>query len=192
MVLSLSTARRAVLAALCVLALALAACSPEPPPAFTGYENTAWGVRFSPAKGWTVAETAVDGCLFAVEASSGPDARFQICVSAPRPEILLTQNTFVSCENVKQYVREALKGVNPLCTPGKVWGEFAYDTLYVRLLQSGDRVRVQCVNHLFVPLPGRLVQVIAYTLGDDEKAARDAFEANRVALMRMISSTRLR
>jgi len=181
------------LAALLAQLLALWGCSPEPPPAFRGYENKAQGLRFQPAPGWTVAETGIEGCRFAVEATGEPDVRFQICVSAPRKEILLAQNAFVACENVKQYIQEALKGIRPTCGPGKVGDYYAYDTLYYRLLGTeGGKVRVQFVNQAFAPLPGRLVQVLAYTLGDDEKKARELFEANRDMLFAMMASVRLR
>ncbi|WP_243367727.1 hypothetical protein [Fundidesulfovibrio soli] len=181
------------LAALLAPLLVLGACSPEPPPAFKGYESKAEGLRFQPAPGWSVSEKEIEGCRFAVEASSGQNVRFQICVSPPRQEMLLTQNAFVACENVKQYIQEALKGLGPTCGPGKVGNNRAYDTLYYRLVaDGGGKVRVQFVNQLFAPLPGRLVQVLAYTLGDDEKAARELFEANRDALFFMMASVWLR
>jgi hypothetical protein len=171
-------------------ALALAACVPDQPR--PGYENPATGLRFSPAKGWDVADVAEEGCTFAVECVKGPDLRFLICVGPPRPEILFTQNTFVSCENLKQYIAEKLKGIQPACSAGKAGPLFGYDTLYARYLQSGSRVRVQFVSHLFAPAPGKLVQVIAYSIGDDDKAAQELFEANRYTIIKMIDSIRLR
>jgi hypothetical protein len=169
----------------------LAGCEPAPP-APTLYENTQAGVRFNPSPGWDVAEKAEAGCLFAVEATKGPDLRFLICLSAPRPEILFTQNTFVSCENVKEYIQQSLKGIRPTCGGGGSGGHFGYDTLYARLLQSGDKTRVQFVNHLFMPIKGKLVQVMAYTIGDDDKAAHALFDRNRPALFDMMSSVRVR
>ncbi|WP_243360802.1 hypothetical protein [Fundidesulfovibrio terrae] len=183
--------RRSVLFLLAFVAWISAGCSQEPPQPRV-YENAEAGVRFYPSRGWDVAEKTEEGCLFAVEATNGPDLRFLICVSPPRPEILFTQNTFVSCENVKQYIAEALKGIRPTCSRGGAGGSFGYDTLYARRLQAGSRVRVQFVNHLFIPLRGRLVQVMAYAIGDDDKAAHELFDANRNAFFNMMGSVRLR
>lgn len=177
-----------------ILALAawtFAGCSQEPPQPRV-YENAEAGVRFYPSRGWDVAEKTEEGCLFAVEAANGPDLRFLICVSPPRPEILFTQNTFVSCENVKEYITKALKGILPTCSRGGAGGSFGYDTLYARRLQSGSRVRVQFVNHLFIPMQGKLVQVMSYAIGDDDKDAQKLFEANRNAFFNMMGSVRLR
>ncbi|GFK92733.1 hypothetical protein NNJEOMEG_00560 [Fundidesulfovibrio magnetotacticus] len=172
--------------------LLLAACAQEPPER-RSYRNDAVGLRFHPAKGWTVAETTEDGCTFAVEASNGPDLRFVICLSPPRTDILLTQNAFVSCENVKQYVAESLKGIKPTCMRGGAGDHFGYDTLYARLLRGGDgKVRVQFVNHVFAPVKGRLLQVMAYAVADDDKQAHALFDANRAALFAMMQSVRLR
>ena len=169
----------------------LAGCSLEPPKP-QGYENAAAGIRFTPASGWEVAEMSVEGCVFAVEASKGPGLRFLICVSPPRPEILFTQNVFVSCENVKQYIQEALKGIRPICNRGGAANVSGYDTLYARFLHSGSKVRVQFVNHLFLPVKGKLVQVMAYAVGDDDKAAHELFDQNRSAFFNMMGSVRIR
>jgi hypothetical protein len=169
----------------------LAGCKPAPPVP-TLYENKQVGLRFNPSPGWDVAEKTEAGCAFAVEATKGQDLHFLICISPPRPEILFTENTFVSCENVKEYIRQALKGVRPTCDPGGAGGHFGYDTLYARLLQSGDRARVQFVNHLFMPVKGRLVQVMAYSIGDDDKKAHALFDKNRPALFDMMGSVRVR
>lgn len=177
------------IAALALL-LAVTACMSDPPR--PGYENPSTGLRFSPAKGWDVADVTEEGCTFAVECVKGPDLRFLICAGPPRPEILFTQNTFVSCENLKQYITEKLKGIQPTCAMGKAGPLFGYDTLYARYLQSGSRVRVQFVSHLFAPKRDRLVQVIAYSIGDDDKAAQELFEENRYAIIKMIDSIRLR
>jgi len=176
---------------LCFTACLLIACSQEPPKSRM-YENPKAGVRFYPASGWMVSEVTEDGSLFSVEATKGPDLRFLISVSPPRQDILFTQNTFVSCENVKQYIEESLKGVQPICRRGGAGQVFGYDTLYARLLQSGGKVRVQFVNHLFMPVKGRLVQVMAYSIGDDDKAAQALFDENRSAFFAMMGSVRLR
>ena len=170
----------------------LAGCSQEPPPRPPGYENTTAGIRFNPVHGWDVAEKSMDGCQFAVEASKGPDLHFLICVSPPRPGILFTQNFFVSCENVKQYIQEALKGIRPTCNRGGAGTVMGYDALYARFLQSGNKVRVQFVDHLFLPAKGKLVQVMAYSIGDDDKAAQALFEESRSAFFTMMGSVRLR
>lgn len=178
-------------ALLAVLAASLClGCAQEPPPSRL-YRNEAARIRFHPAPGWTVAEKTEEGCTFAVEASPGPDLRFQICVSPPRPEILFTQNTFVSCENVKQYVESALKGIRPSCTGVGAGDHFGYDALYARRLAAGDKVRVQFVEHQFIPVKGRLVQVMAYAVGDDDRQARELFERHQKALTGMMQSVRL-
>lgn len=175
---------------LACLALA-AACSPEPPP-YRTYENAQAGFRFNPSQGWDVKEREEPGCLHAVEASKGPDLRFVICVSAPRTDILLTRNAFVSCENIKQYIESDLKGIKPVCSRGGTTTLSGYDTLYARLLKSGDRVRVQFVNHLFIPASGRLIQVMSMAVADDDKAARELFDANRHSFFAMMGSVRTR
>ena len=85
-----------------------------------------------------------------------------------------------------------MKGVQPICRRGGAGQVFGYDTLYARLLQSEGKVRVQFVNHLFMPVKGRLVQVMAYSLGDDDKAAQALFDENRSAFFAMMGSVRLR
>jgi hypothetical protein len=169
----------------------LIGCSQEPPKPRI-YEDPKTGVRFFPASGWVVTEVTEPGALFAVEATKGPNLRFLISVSPPRQDILFTQNTFVSCENVKQYIQESLKGVQPICRRGGTGQVFGYDTLYARLLQSEGKVRVQFVNHLFMPVKGMLVQVMAYSIGDDDKAAQALFAENRSAFFAMMGSVRLR
>lgn len=171
--------------------LALWSCSPEPPP-YRTYENAQAGIRFNPSHGWNVEEKTEPGCLFAVEASRGPDLRFVICISAPRQDILFTRNAFVSCENVKEYIENELKGLKPLCSRGGTTTLMGYDTLYARLLKSGDKVRVQFVNHLFIPAGGRLIQVMSMAVGDDDKTAKELFEANRHSFFAMMASVRTR
>lgn len=145
--------RAGLLAGFLALLPVLWACSPEPPPAFKGYESKAEGLRFQPAPGWSVSEKEIEGCRFAVEAASGQNVRFQICVSPPRQEMLLTQNAFVACENVKQYIQEALKGLGPTCGPGKVGNTRAYDTLYYRLV-ADVRTRLEAQNaHVTMRFP---------------------------------------
>lgn len=178
---------------LTLAACLLAACTQEPPPRPQPWENVQAGIRFYAAVGFEVRETTEESCQFAVEASKGADLRFRICVSPPRPEILLTQNDFVACENVKLYIEQALKGIRPTCNPGKAGDLFAYDTLYARRLKDEHgKVRVQFVNHLFVPAKGKLVQVTASAIGDDDKHAQALFEQNRGALFAMMSSVRIR
>jgi hypothetical protein len=64
--------------------------------------------------------------------------------------------------------------------------------MYFRLIQGQDRVRVQFVDHEFVPMAGRLVQVMAYSLGDSEGQARQAFETHKEELLRMMASIWMR
>ncbi len=175
---------------LCLAALTLG-CTQEPPKP-TYYENAKYGIRISPLTGWTVAEQQSPDCLLSVEVVKSPDCRLVVCVSPPRPEILLTQNTFVACENIKLYIEEKLKGIHPECGEGKAGDSFAFDTLYSRRIQSGQAVRIQFVNHLFVPAKGKLVQVMAFTLGDTEEKARKTFEDNKDALFRMMGNMRIR
>lgn len=175
---------------LCCLTALLLACQEPPKPTF--YENAKYGIRISPLPGWAVAEQQSPDCLLSVEVVKSPDCRLVVCVSPPRPEILITQNTFVACENIKLYITEKLKGINPECGAGKAGDSFAFDTLYTRRIQSGKAVRVQLVNHLFVPAAGKLVQVMAFTLGDTEAQARKAFEDNKDALFRMMGNMRIR
>lgn len=183
---------RRTLAVLLTLAVwLLPGCSQEPPPQSKTYRDPKSGISFNPAPGWTVAEKKEEGCDFAVEAAKGPDLRFLICLSRPRPDILFTQNAYVSCENIKQYIQESLKGVRPTCSKGGSATLFGYDALYARLLHSEGKLRVQFVDHLFVPSKGRLVQVMAYSVGDDDNAAHELFDDNRMAFFTMMSSVRL-
>lgn len=176
---------------LCCLTALLWSCTQEPPkPTF--YESAKYGIRLSPPVGWTVVEQQSPDCRLSVEVVKSPDCRLVVCVSPPRPDILITQNTFVGCENIKLYVAEKLKGINPECSDGKAGDAFAFDVLYSRRIQSGDTVRMQFVNHLFVPATGKLVQVMAITLGDTEAQARKAFEDNKNDLFRMMSTMRIR
>lgn len=176
---------------LCCLAALLWGCTKEPPKP-TYYENTQYGIRISPLKGWSVAEQQSPDCLLSVEVVKSPDCRLVVCVSPPRPEILLTQNTFVACENIKLYATDKLKAINPECGAGNAGDTFAFDVLYSRRIQSGNGVRIQFVNHLFVPATGKLVQVMAITMGDTEALARKAFEDNKGDLFRMMSNMRVR
>ncbi len=169
--------------------MAVTACRNDAP-LYRIYESAKGGIRFYPAKDWIVEEKNEPGCLFAVEASKGPDLRFVICVSQPRPELLFTQNTYVSCENLKEYIEKDLKGLRPFCGRGGTGVLFGYDTLYARLLRSGDKVRVQFVNHLFIPARGRLIQVMSIAVADDDKAAQALFEQNRAAFFSMMGSVR--
>lgn len=181
---------------LILLALAaclLAGCAKEPPPRPPAYENVQAGIRFHPAKDFAVRESVEEGCLFAVEASKGTDVRFRICVSPPRPEILLTENAFVACENVKLYIEQSLRGIRPTCSLGRAGDLHAFDALYARRLKAErGKVRVQFVNHLFIPAKGKLVQVTASAVGDDDKEAQALFEQNRSALFAMMGSVRIR
>lgn len=156
------------------------------------YDNPARNFRIVPQKGWTVAETAMPGCTLGLEATRAADCVLRVCLSPPRPDILFANNVYVACENVKLYIVDQLKGISPTCFVGRVGGRMAYDALYLRRVQMGGRVRVQLVNHLFAPLPGRLLQVMAYSLGDTEEEARAVFEANRYDLDRMIGSIWMR
>ena len=156
------------------------------------YESARAGVRFLAAPGWTVTEKTEEGCSFSVEAVKGPDLKFLICVSPPRPDILFTHNAFVSCENITQYIREALKGLHPACRQGGAGPHTGYDTLYARLIRADSRVRVQFVNHVFYPVKGRLVQVMAIALADDDKSAQALYEENSRAFDSMMGSVRLR
>ena len=174
----------------CLAALTLSCTQEQPKP--THYENAQYGIRISPLTGWAVAEQQSPDCLLSVEVVKSADCRLVVCVSPPRPEILLTQNTFVACENIKLYIEEKLKGIHPECTGGKAGDSFAFDTLYTRRIQSGQAVRAQFVNHLFVPAKGKLVQVMAFTLGDTEEKARKTFEANKDDLFRMMGNMRIR
>ncbi|GAB6036566.1 hypothetical protein JCM15519_11250 [Fundidesulfovibrio butyratiphilus] len=156
------------------------------------YDNKAAGVSFVAPPGWKVAETTSRECLFAVEAVKDRDCRFQICISPPRADMLLTRNAFVSCENLKSYITSQLKGVNPVCQRGRAGNLYAFDTVYERRIQTPDGIRVQLVNHLFAPAKGRLVQVMAYTLGDTEAEARRRYLENRRALDRLVSGVRFK
>lgn len=176
---------------LALAALWAAACSRETP-MDRQYESVQAGVRFIAAPGWTVAEKTAEGCSFSVEAAKSPDLKFLICVSPPRPDILFTQNAFVSCENIAQYIREALKGLKPVCKQGGAGPHTGYETLYARLVRSDAKVRVQFVNHVFYPVKGRLVQVMAIALGDDEQAAQALYEEHARAFDSMLGSIRLR
>lgn len=174
---------------LAAVLLCLAACQSEEP-LYRVFESAKGGIRFHPAKDWTVEEKDEPGCIYAVEASKGPDLRFAVCVSQPRPELLFTQNTFVSCENLKEYIVKDLKGQNPFCGRGGTGTLFGYDTLYARLVRSEDKVRIQFVNHLFIPARGRLIQVMSMAVADDQKAAQELFERNRAAFFSMMGSVR--
>lgn len=156
------------------------------------YDNKAAGVSFVAPPGWKVTETSPQECLFAVEAVKDRDCRFQICISAPRPDMLLTRNAFVSCENLKAYISNSLKGINPVCQRGRAGNLYAFDTVYERRIQTPDGVRVQLVNHLFAPAKGRLVQVMAYTLGDTEAEARQRYLENRRAFDRLTGGVRFK
>lgn len=179
------------LASLLLCCLLASSCGGEPP-ASRQQSFPQAGLRFNAAPGWTVSEKSEDGCTFAVEASKGPDLRLLICLSPPRQDILFTQNTFVSCENVKQYIQERLKGLRPACRGGGSGDLFGYDALYVRLLRSEGKVRVQFVNHVFYPVKGRLMQVMAMTVADDDQAAKALYEEHAQAFTSMMGSVRLR
>lgn len=176
------------LAALLALAL-LWGCKGEEPQ-YRTFESAKGGIRFNPAKGWAVEEKAAEGCVYSVEASKGPDLRFVVCVSPPRPELLLTGNTFVSCENIKEYVTRELKGISPACNRGGSGTLFGFDALYARRVRAGDRVRIQFVDHLFIPVRGKLIQVMSMAVADDDKAAQALFDENRYAFFAMSGSVR--
>jgi len=52
-------------------------------------------------------------------------------------------------------------------------------------------VRVQFVDHQFIPVRGRLVQVMAYAVGDDDAQARALFERHGAEFAAMMQSVRL-
>ena len=176
------------------LLAALLACCPPTVRAqdLTPYDNPARNFRIVPQRGWTLTETAMPGCTLGLEITKTPDCVLRICLSPPRQDILFSANAYVACENVKLYIADQLRGIAPTCFKGRVGAFAAYDTLYLRRVQAGDRVRVQLVNHLFAPLPGRLMQVMAYSLGDTEDEARAVFEANRPEIERMVGSVWMR
>jgi len=183
--------RSVLVLALCLYALALSA-RPLGAQVAGLYENKAAGVSFVAPPGWTVTETSPQECLFAVEAVKDRDCRFQVCISPPRADMLLTRNAFVSCENLKTYITTSLKGLHPVCQRGRAGNLYAFDTVYERRIQTPEGVRVQFVNHLFAPARGRLVQVMAYTLGDTEADARQRYLENRRELDRMIGGVRFK
>ena len=177
-----------IMAAACLLAAVCQAQAQD----LTAYDNAAFNFRFTPQRGWVLTESSSPDCRLTLEAAKTPDCRLRICISQPRPDILLTQNAYVACENIKLYIKDQLKGLNPACFTGRIGERLAYDAMYLRRVQDGDKVRMQLVNHLFVPLPGRLVQVMAYSLGDTEDEARAVFEAHQGEISRMMASIWMR
>ena len=103
----------------------------------------------------------------------------------------VTDRAWVGRQTLYQQVESALKGIRPSCTGVGAGDHFGYDALYARRLAAWDRVRVQFVEHQFIPVKGRLVQVMAYAVGDDERQARELFERNQKALTGMMQSVRL-
>ncbi|MFZ5426685.1 MAG: hypothetical protein ACOZEN_06900 [Thermodesulfobacteriota bacterium] len=174
---------------LAAVLLCLAGCQ-SGEPLHRVFESAKGGIRFHPARDWTVEEKDEPGCIYAAEASKGQELRFVVCVSPPRPDLLFTQNTFVSCENLKEYIVKDLKGLTPFCGRGGTGTLFGYDTLYARLVRSGGKVRMQFVNHLFIPARGRLIQVMSMAVADDRKTAQELFEQNRAAFFAMMGSVR--